>query len=83
MPKKGCFQASYPSREWREVPCTTTPNYPMPPRRGTRPLVVGNNNDIAAQPPTAFISTGIGSFQSVTGVTSESGPIGNTGPINR
>ena len=80
LPRKGCFQSSYPSREWHEVTCMPTPNYPMPPRRGPRPLVVGNNNDIAAQAPTAFISTGIGSFQSATGVTSESGPIGNTGP---
>jgi hypothetical protein len=80
MPKKGCFQASYPSREWREVTCTTTPNYPMPPRRGSRPLVVGNGDDIAAQAPTGFISTAIGSFPTVTNVTSESGPIGNTGP---
>jgi hypothetical protein len=80
LPKKGCFQSLYPNREWREVTCIPTPNYPMPPRRGPRPLVVGNADDIAAQAPTGFISTGIGSFQNITGVTSESGPIGNTGP---
>ncbi len=80
LPKKGCFQSSYPSREWREVTCTTAPNYPVQPRRGARPLVVGNANDIAAQAPSGFIATGIGSFDTVTNVTSESGPIGNTGP---
>jgi len=80
LPKKGCFESAYPSREWREVPCTTAPDYPMPPRSGARPLVVGNANDIAAQAPTGFISTAIGSFDTVTNVTSESGPIGNTGP---
>jgi hypothetical protein len=80
LPKKGCFESAYPSREWREVPCTSTPAYPQPPRRGPRPDTVGNQNDVSPQVPTGFISTGIGSFDSVTGVTSESGPIDNTGP---
>ncbi|GAB1642123.1 hypothetical protein KRMM14A1259_25460 [Krasilnikovia sp. MM14-A1259] len=42
--------------------------------------MVGNGSDIAAQVPTGFISTAIGSFDSVVNVTSESGPIGNSGP---
>jgi hypothetical protein len=79
-PKKGCFTASYPNTEWQEVPCTTAPPYPMPPRRGPRPDIVGNANDVAAQAPSGFISTATGSFDSVNGVTSESGPIGNSGP---
>jgi hypothetical protein len=79
LPKKGCFQSSYPSKEWKEVPCTKAPPYPMPPRRGPRPLVVGGGNDISAQAPTGFISTATGSFDSVTGVTSVSSPIGNAG----
>jgi von Willebrand factor type D domain len=57
-----------------------TPTYPQPPRHGPRPDTVGNDDDIAAQVPTGFIATATGSFDSVTGVTSESGPIGNTGP---
>jgi hypothetical protein len=80
LPKKGCFQSTYPSREWQEVTCTTAPNIPFVPRRGPRPLVVGNGDDISAQAPSGFISTAIGSFDSATNVTSESGPIGNTGP---
>jgi len=80
LPKKGCFESSYPRKEWKEVPCTTAPNIPMPPRQGARPFVVGNGDDIAAQAPTGFISTAIGSFDTVTNVTSESGPIGNSGP---
>lgn len=80
LPKEGCFECSYPSREWTEVPCATAPDYPMVPKRGPRPLVVGNGDDISAQAPTGFISTAIGSFDSVTNVTSESGQIGNTGP---
>jgi hypothetical protein len=52
----------------------------MPPKRGPRPFVVGNGDDVAAKLSPGFISTAIGSFDSVTGVTSESGPIGNSGP---
>ena len=50
----------------------------MPPRR--RPDVVGNGNDISTQAPKGlFISTATGSFDSVTGLTSVSSPIGNSG----
>ena len=31
FPKKGCFKASYPGTEWREVTCTAAPTRP---RRG-------------------------------------------------
>jgi hypothetical protein len=80
LPKKGCFESSYPSKEWQEVPCTIAPPYPQPPRLGARPFIVGNGNDISAQAPSGFISMAIGSFDSVTGVTSETGQINGTGP---
>jgi hypothetical protein len=80
LPKKGCFKAVYPKLEWQAVPCVKTPTYPQPPQHGPRPATVGNDDDIAAQVPSGFISTATGSFDSVTGLTSESGPIGNTGP---
>lgn len=80
LPKQGCFEVGYPNKEWKEVGCTAPPPYPMPPKRGPRPLVVGNADDISAQSPTAgFITSTTGSF-TVSGVTSESGPIGNSGP---
>jgi hypothetical protein len=79
LPRKGCFSAAYPSREWNATRCTAAPKIPMTPKRGTRPLVVGNGNDISAQAPIGFISTAIGSFDNVTNVTSESSPIGNSG----
>lgn len=79
-PKKGCFNADYPSTEWKEVPCVKAPNIPAPPRHGSRPAVVGNANDIAAQAPSGHITQAIGHFENVTNVTSESGPIANTGP---
>jgi len=83
FPGKGCFQARYPIKEWHLVPCVPTPNYPLlpaPPRHGPRPLIVGNNNDVSPQTPSGFISTAIGSFDSASGITTESGPVGNSGP---
>jgi hypothetical protein len=83
QPAVGCFSGQYPKLAWRTAQCTNTPNYPQPPKRGARPLVIGNGDDVAAQVPSGFISTAIGSFENVTNVTSESGPIGNTGaPVN-
>jgi hypothetical protein len=79
-PKKGCFEATYPNREWREVTCVPGPDYPMPPKGGPRPLIVGAGDDIAAQAPTGHISSAIGSFDTLTNVTSESGTIANSGP---
>jgi hypothetical protein len=79
-PKKGCFDAAYPSTEWKEVPCVKAPNIPAIPRHGPRPAVVGNNNDISAQAPSGHITQAIGHFENVTNVTSEQGPIANAGP---
>jgi hypothetical protein len=80
--KKGTFVAAYPKKEWKEVKYTIKPRrYPAMPRRsGPRPLSVGNGNNLLAQAPTGFISSGTGSFDSVTGVTSLSGQVGGTGP---
>ena len=79
-PKKGCFTAKYPSLEWQEVPCVNGPDYPMPPRSGIVPEIVGNGDDIAAQAPSGIISSATGSFDSLTNVTSLTGPVGNAGP---
>ena len=80
QPKKGCYTAKFPSKEWQEVPCVPGPDYPMPPRTGIVPEVVGNGNDIAVQAPSGFISSAIGSFDSLSGVTGESGQIAASGP---
>ena len=79
LPKKGAFEASYPDTVWREVQTTTAPPYPYIPRTGPRPFTVGNGDDVAAQAPTGHISSATGSFDGVTGVTSESGLNGGTG----
>ncbi len=79
QPRKGCFNAKFPSLEWREIPCVNGPKYPMPPRSGIVPETVGNGDDVAALAPSGVISSAIGSFDTLTNVTSESGPIGNAG----
>jgi hypothetical protein len=79
-PKKGCFTSAYPKIEWQQVPCGPKRNIPMVPRLGPRPNIVGNSNDISAQAPSGHISQAIGHFENVTNVTSESGPVGNSGP---
>ncbi len=82
QPKKGCFTTKYPSLEWQEIPCVDGPKYPMPPKSGIVPNIVGNGDDIAAQAPSGTISSAIGSFDTLTSVTSESGPIANAGPTH-
>ena len=79
-PKKGCFTATYPETEWKKVPCGPAHHIPMVPGHGPRPFVVGNGNDVSAGAPSGFISQTIGHFENITDVTSESGPIGNSGP---
>jgi hypothetical protein len=76
-PKRGCFVATFPETEWREIECTPTPpTLPSFPRRvgGLRlPNTVGGSGpDFSAIPNSGHISEGEGSFDSVSGVTSES-----------
>jgi hypothetical protein len=78
-PRKGCFTAKYPSVDWQEVPCVAAPDYPMAPKAGIVPFTVGNGDDVAAQAPSGIISSATGTFDAVTNVTSETGPIGNAG----
>ena len=70
-PKKACYAATYPEAEWREVACKTPPHKLRVPRHGIRPLTVGDGLDFSAT-VTGYISEAEGSFDSVTGVTSES-----------
>ena len=81
QPKKGCFTARFPSKEWQEIPCVPGPDYPMPPRKGIVPQIVGNGNDVAAQAPSGFISSAIGSFDILSNGISESGQIAASGPL--
>jgi hypothetical protein len=78
-PAKGCYTATYPSTEWKKVPCKPTPKIPFIPRRGPRPFVVGSGNDISAQAPSGSISQAFGYFENISNVTSETGLVGNSG----
>src|SRR5437764_11599294 len=49
QPGKGCFTTKYPSLKWQSTRCVPTPKYPMPPRSGVVPQIIGNGNDVAAQ----------------------------------
>ncbi|HEX9091414.1 MAG TPA: hypothetical protein VF831_07980 [Anaerolineales bacterium] len=72
LQKNGCFQVTYPDMNWQEVPCTTAPTYPQLPLSNSTNKSVGNFNSYAAQVPGTISST-TGSFDSVTGLTSETG----------
>jgi von Willebrand factor type D domain len=76
-PKKACFVATYPETQWREMACKKAPNRPYPPKHGIRPELGGGGAgaDFSAQ-KTPHVSTGEGSFDSVSGVTSESSQSG-------
>jgi hypothetical protein len=77
-PTAGCFTAAYPHFSWRRVACVTAPNLPYVPWRGHRPFTVGGNNDFAGEVTGTMLSTE-GSFDSVSGVTSETGQVGGSG----
>jgi hypothetical protein len=72
--EKGCFHASYPSLVWSKVECGAVSSYRS--ARGiipnSREQVVGNGDDYAVQASSGnLFSEVVGSFPTVTGVTSE------------
>jgi hypothetical protein len=73
---EGCFKASYPSLEWEQTECVTVTVHPRvhsTPRSAaavTGGQTVGNTLDYVAQ-AAGLISETVGTFPSVTGVTSE------------
>ena len=74
LPSKGCFSASYPAQEWREVACAAPSKYPNQPGTPPLPNNVGNGNSVHAQ-SSGLISSATGSFDSVTPATvTASGP---------
>jgi hypothetical protein len=80
LPVEGCFEATFPQQEWSEVKCVTAPDIPMVPKHGPQPLTVGNGHNASAEAPSGTITTAIGTFESVTNVTSIGSPLGNVGP---
>jgi von Willebrand factor type D domain len=67
-PTKGCYTATYPERQWRELPCKTPPSKPYFPRAGgmTRLETVGGTGPDFSAVVTGHITHAEGSFDSVT-----------------
>jgi|GEM_PF-1084187 len=73
LPKKGCFQVSYPNKEWKEIACSNAKVVPPQlPRRGNHNPTVGAGSGDWAAVSAGTITTAEGSFLSTNGVTSES-----------
>jgi hypothetical protein len=70
LPGSGCFTAEYPSTVWTAVTCRKAPVYPLLPAARPGGPVVGNGNDFAAE-TAAPISSAVGSFPTIKGLTQE------------
>jgi hypothetical protein len=73
-PSEGCFEADYPSVIWHQAACkVVTPRvHPLPRLHLGAAETAGNGNDYTLQ-TTSLITQAVGSFPTVTGVTSEKG----------
>jgi hypothetical protein len=70
LPRPGCFKAAYPAVKWSAVACGFSPHLLFPPTRKTlRPNAVGNGADYSLVSLPFLISAAIGSFPTVSGVT--------------
>lgn len=73
-PKKGCFTASYPEKQWREVQCkVAAPHKLFPPQRGgmSRIDTVGGAGPDFSATVTGHITESEGSFDVVSGISTE------------
>ncbi len=70
VPHEGCFEAEYPNAVWVEKTCSVAPDKVYVPHRSGGPQTVGNGVDYAAT-VTNLMSAAVGTFPTVTGVTSE------------
>ncbi len=76
--QEGCFHASFPSLAWEKVECVEAPSRPIGHPAARAPETVGNGDDFAAQVKSGLISQTVGTFPTVTGVTSETDGRKNT-----
>ncbi len=74
----GCFEATFPRLSWEKVDCVAAPNRTFWRHRSVTPESVGNGDDYAAQVSSGSISQTVGTFPTVTGVTSETDGRKNT-----
>ena len=72
-PQEGCYHAAFPSTEWEKVECAAAPAYRSA-KPNLRTQTVGNGYDYVAQAPSGqTFSSVVGSFPTVSDVTSEKG----------
>ena len=78
-PTAGCHVATFPETAWREVACKEVPHKLYPPKRmgAVRVDTVGNTSGDFSATVTGHLTQAEGSFDSVSGVTSESSPDGS------
>ncbi len=70
VPHEGCFQAEFPDAVWVETSCSVAPDKVYVPHGHGGPQTVGNGVDYAASVGN-LVSSSVGTFPTVTGVTSE------------
>jgi hypothetical protein len=71
-PGSGCFTASFPLTIWKQVKCSVAPQRPYVPASGHgNAQTTGDGNDYSAVVSGAFMTSTVGSFPKVKGVTSE------------
>jgi hypothetical protein len=75
--QEGCFHASFPSLTWEQIECVEAPDHPVG-HPALVPETVGNGDDFAAEVTSGLISQTVGTFPTVTGVTSETDGKKNT-----
>ena len=69
LPGAGCFKASYPAGAWSRIACSKPLRLPVPRIGKVDPAIIGAGKDYALSVSPHLISTAIGSFPDVTGVT--------------
>jgi hypothetical protein len=79
-----CFKATFPNKEWQEIPCKTAPSRPYLPERAPRPAYVGSKYSDAVAQVAEYAQryySVTGSFDAGSTVTGETG-IAGTGCQN-
>jgi hypothetical protein len=71
-PGKGCYTATYPLAIWKQVECVKAPERPYVPASGHGTgQTTGDGNDYSAVVSGGLMTSTVGSFPKVKGVTSE------------
>lgn len=71
LPGAGCFEATYPSTQWKQIDCSPAPHhwYPLPRSPRKRAVqTIGDGFDFTADTTPHLISKAIGTFPVVQGV---------------